>query len=62
MTVEAVPPGPVDLDAVDLSDRDWWAGPPSVRYATFAALAILVLGRVPARATDVAVAAEPIPV
>ena len=38
MTVEAVPPGPVDLDAVDLSDRDWWAGPPSVRYATFAAL------------------------
>jgi methyl-branched lipid omega-hydroxylase len=38
VTVEAVPPGPVDLDAVDLSDRDWWAGPPSVRYATFAAL------------------------
>ena len=38
MTVEAVPPGPVDLDTVDLSDRDWWAGPPSVRYATFAAL------------------------
>ena len=38
MTVEAVQPGPVDLDAVDLSDRDWWAGPPSVRYATFAAL------------------------
>ncbi|HYX97600.1 MAG TPA: cytochrome P450 [Geodermatophilus sp.] len=38
MTVEAVPPGSVDLDAVDLSDRDWWAGPPSVRYATFAAL------------------------
>ncbi|MGR6965795.1 cytochrome P450 [Geodermatophilus sp. URMC 61] len=38
MTVEAVPPGPVDLDAVDLSDREWWAGPPSVRYATFAAL------------------------
>jgi cytochrome P450 len=38
VTVEAVPPGSVDLDAVDLSDRDWWAGPPSVRYATFAAL------------------------
>jgi cytochrome P450 len=38
VTVEAVPPGPVDLDAVDLSDRDWWTGPPSVRYATFAAL------------------------
>ncbi len=38
MTVEAVPPGSVDLDAVDLSDRDWWIGPPSVRYATFAAL------------------------
>ncbi|SDL57168.1 Cytochrome P450 [Geodermatophilus siccatus] len=38
MTVEAVPSGPVDLDAVDLSDRDWWIGPPSVRYATFAAL------------------------
>jgi methyl-branched lipid omega-hydroxylase len=38
VTVEAVPPGPVDLDAVDLSDRDWWTGPPSARYATFAAL------------------------
>ncbi|TFV63689.1 cytochrome P450 [Geodermatophilus sp. DF01-2] len=38
MTVETSPSGAVDLDAVDLSDRDWWAGPPSVRYATFAAL------------------------
>ncbi|RBY74725.1 cytochrome P450 [Geodermatophilus sp. TF02-6] len=36
MTVEATPP--VDLDAVDLSDRDWWAGPPERKYATFAAL------------------------
>ncbi len=38
MTVEAASPTPVDLDALDLSDRDWWAGPPSVRYAAFAAL------------------------
>ncbi|WP_448609941.1 cytochrome P450 [Geodermatophilus sp. URMC 60] len=38
MTVEATSSAPVDLDALDLSDRDWWAGPPSVRYATFAAL------------------------
>lgn len=38
MTVESAAPAPVDLDALDLSDRDWWAGPPSVRYATFAAL------------------------
>ncbi|WP_100498185.1 cytochrome P450 [Geodermatophilus chilensis] len=38
MTVEAASPAPVDLDALDLSDRDWWAGPPSVRYAAFAAL------------------------
>jgi methyl-branched lipid omega-hydroxylase len=38
VSVEAATPVPVDLDAVDLSDRDWWAGPPSVRHATFAAL------------------------
>ncbi|MGK5170576.1 hypothetical protein [Geodermatophilus sp. CPCC 205761] len=38
MSVETPAPGTVDLDAVDLSDREWWAGPPSVRYATFAAL------------------------
>ncbi len=38
MTVEATSSAPVDLDALDLSDRDWWAGPPAVRYATFAAL------------------------
>jgi methyl-branched lipid omega-hydroxylase len=38
VSVETPIPVAVDLDAVDLSDRDWWAGPPSVRSATFAAL------------------------
>jgi cytochrome P450 len=38
VTVDALPPARIDLDAVDLSDRDWWAGPPARRYATFARL------------------------
>jgi cytochrome P450 len=38
VTVEATAPDAVDLDALDLSDRDWWLRPPGERYAAFAAL------------------------
>ncbi|MGY1712072.1 cytochrome P450 [Geodermatophilus sp. SYSU D00758] len=35
MSVEAPVPVPVDLDEVDLSDRDWWVRPPAERHAAF---------------------------
>ncbi|MGY1641242.1 cytochrome P450 [Geodermatophilus sp. SYSU D00703] len=38
MTVDATAPDTVDLDALDLSDREWWLRPPAERYAAFAAL------------------------
>jgi cytochrome P450 len=33
-----IEPDSIDLDAVDLSDRDWWLRPPAERYAVFAKL------------------------
>ncbi|MGY1592747.1 cytochrome P450 [Geodermatophilus sp. SYSU D00708] len=35
---DTVDPAHIDLDALDLSDRDWWLRPPAERYAAFAAL------------------------
>jgi cytochrome P450 len=31
----AVDPADIDLDAIDLSDRDWWLRPPAERHAAF---------------------------
>jgi cytochrome P450 len=36
VSVDAVPE--IELDAIDLSDRDFWAGPPAQRHAVFDAL------------------------
>jgi cytochrome P450 len=33
-----IEPDSIDLDLVDLSDRDWWLRPPAERYAVFAKL------------------------
>jgi cytochrome P450 len=33
-----IEPDSIDLDRVDLSDRDWWLRPPAERYAVFAKL------------------------
>jgi cytochrome P450 len=35
VSVDAAPPGPVDLESIDLSDRDFWVAAPAVRHAVF---------------------------